>query len=351
MKPCLPAVLVILNFYLLASLAGAADSREPDDTGWAVYLDNDALKPRYNDRDYTSGFSLTRSGRDVADDLPWLETPRHWLDGLFGLQRPHQRNGFTRHSHEIGITTFTPEDLDNVAAQADDRPYANLIYISQSEAEIDEQQELAYLSTLTVGVLGLDWIAEAQTQLHEAMGVTDPKGWRNQISDGGEPTFRYRLARTSRIWQGDWLTMQGDSTMAVAASVGYLSQLTFGMAARFGELRSPWWSHNPQLADYAEKAVPVAASRGGDEQYFWAGFSLHLRLYNAFLQGQFRDSEITYRASELEPVVAEAWLGYTVSTESGWRFSYVLRAMSSEIKSGQGDRSLIWGGLMIGKHY
>lgn len=324
---------------------------EPANTGWAFYIDNDMLSPGSRDQDYTGGFSLTRSGADVAHHFPSIETARGALDQGLGIDSIFRDAVLTRHSQEIGITTFTPASLDDRNKQQGDRPYAGLLYLSQSRAHIDDYAEVAYLSTLTIGVLGLDLIGDLQTDLHRAIGSKAPQGWEKQISDGGEPTFRYSIARTTRNWSGNVGGVHGESTTAMRASVGYLTQLTFGMATRFGEIRSPWWSYNPQLADYAEKTVPVAAAHGGNEQYFWAGFSVHLRMYNAFLQGQFRDSAVTFSASELEPFVAEAWLGYTMAVENGWRFSYVLRAMSSEIKAGPGDRSLVWGGLTVSQAF
>ena len=68
-----------------------------------------------------------------------------------------------------------------------------------------------------------------------------------------------------------------------------------------------------------------------------------------FLQGQFRDSTHTYSHDELRPLIAEAWAGYTFAFKSGYRVSYVLRGQSSEIKQGDGDRNIIWGGLVISK--
>lgn len=337
-------------FALLSPLSLATDA-EPPETGWAFYLDNDLLTPGQRDQDYTGGFSLTRSGREVATGFASMEVLRAGADRLLGVTGLYRDSDLSRHSQELGITTFTPAELDDVSAQQGDRPYASLIYLSQSKAHIDPEREVAYLSTLTVGVLGLEVIGDLQSDLHKLLGATTPQGWEQQISQGGEPTFRYSLARTARTWSGTVAGQSGESTAALRASAGYLTQLTFGMATRVGEIHSPWWSYNPQLADYAEKTVPVAAAEGGAEHYFWAGFSLHWRLYNAFLQGQFRDSAVTFSATELEPLVAEAWLGYTLATENGWRFSYVLRAMSSEIKAGPGDRSLVWGGLTISQAF
>ena len=343
----------LLSFSLSSVLSAAdlAAKAEPENTGWAFYMDNDLFVPGHRDRDYTGGFSLTRSGSAMRDNALSMEPVRAWVHTLVGADHFYRDMVSTRHSQEFGITTFTPADLTSVSAQQGDRPYANLVYMSQSRAQIDHQTDTAYLSTLTVGVLGLDVIGDLQIDLHKSLGSTEPKGWENQISAGGEPTFRYSIARTQRIAQSEFAGGTSETSMALRASVGYLTQLTFGVATRFGEIQSPWWSYNPQLADYAEKTVPVAAIEGSNEQYFWAGFSLHLRAYNAFLQGQFRDSAVTFSASELEPVVGEAWVGYTIACKTGWRYSYVVRAMSSEIKEGPGDRSVMWGGLTISQAF
>ena len=75
------------------------------------------------------------------------------------------------------------------------------------------------------------------------------------------------------------------------------------------------------------------------------------RGYNVFLQGQFRDSEVTYDSDQLNHMIVEAWLGYTQSFASGWRLSYVLRGHTSEVREGAADRNLLWGGLIIARTF
>ena len=75
------------------------------------------------------------------------------------------------------------------------------------------------------------------------------------------------------------------------------------------------------------------------------------RAYNAFLQGQFRDSDVSYDSDEINHGIVEAWAGYTHSFNDGYRLSYTIRGHSSEIKSGAGDRSVLWGGLTLVKNF
>lgn len=327
------------------SHAQAADvAAEPWDTGWAIALDNDVLFPGSNqDRDYTGGMSLTLAGRRAVTGVLSLENPRHALSHF--LQVPE--TPVERHSIEYGLTVFTPQELHERDEQRGDRPYATLLYVASTGASIDAALERAWLSTLTMGVLGAPVVSNMQRMLHRSIGLKEPVGWERQVSAGGELTARYSVARLSRQWQGLVYGKPQEVTQSWRLSLGYLTQLSFGLATRRGVLNSPWWSYNPQIMDYAEKSLPVLD--GGSEHYGWGGAAIHVRAYNAFLQGQFRDSRQTFTAGELRPVVAEAWLGYTQANRHGWRFSYTLRAQSSEIRDGPGDRTVIWGGVVISR--
>ncbi len=131
--------------------------------------------------------------------------------------------------------------------------------------------------------------------------------------------------------------------------MGYLTEASWGLSFRAGKIISPWASFNPELISYGEKSTYSNDPSTTNEQYFWSGFSLKARFYNAFLQGQFRDSDFSYKYSDLRPIIAEAWVGYTYAFRQGYRVSYVLRAQTSELKNGDGDRNLVWGGLVFAK--
>lgn len=346
------ALLAAAGVCLLLAAPSAAAGRplrdEPYDSGWAFYMDNDAFAPRGTDRGYTGGLSLTIAGRRARDGWWSLDSLRAEGDRLLGLDRLYADRALSRHSLEVGMTMFTPGELGDIAKQAGDRPYADLVYLANTAAEVAPDRETAYLSTVTLGVLGLPLIGNLQRSLHHAIGVTQPRGWERQISNGGEPTLRYAFARVRRAWRGRLGGAKAEVTTTWRGSVGYLTDASFGVATRIGEIRTPWWSYNPQLAEYAEKSVPVVASEGGGaEHYLWAGFDVRARAYNVFLQGQFRHSDVTFGADQLRPLSLEGWIGYTWAFRNGWRLSYVLRAQTSEIRSGPADRSETWGGVVL----
>jgi len=326
--------------------------QEPDNTGWALYVDNDLLALRNSDKDYTGGISLTISGaraRRYAWSLdPVLSKIDNW-SGVAELKTKGQRQ---LHSMEMGFTVFTPESLTEPSKQIGDRPYASLLFLSNTSESIDLQNDRVYLSTFSLGVLGSKLISETQTALHKVLGSDKPIGWDNQISNGGEPTFRYSMAVQDLYSFNYFGDKASEITTTLSASVGYISQLSFGMAARVGQFNSPWYSFRPQLNNYSEKSTALVGLPNHDEEYYvWGGFNINLRAYNAFLQGQFKNSPVTYSHHELKPIVAEAWLGITRQFKSGWRLSYLLRGQSSEVKVGKANRSAIWGGLILSRSW
>ena len=82
----------------MSTMAGSGSlyAQEPDDTsphdlayekystGWAFYLDNDALTTGESDEDYTGGFAVTLSGRRETEYHISLDG---WLNGLDRFSR------------------------------------------------------------------------------------------------------------------------------------------------------------------------------------------------------------------------------------------------------------------------
>jgi len=317
------------------------DGARPKES-WAFATDNDVLAPGKRDRDYTYGVNWAYSGDSARDAAISLQQPLASLNSLVDML-PEASATQDQFSHEFGFFGFTP---DGLKFNADDRPYASLIYFSSSREQLDQANNIAWKSSLTLGVLGLDLVGNVQNQIHAGLGSNKAEDWNTQISDGGELTGRYTIARQQYL-EGWSDSFEVKST--VQASVGYLTETSWSLSIREGNVNSPWASFNPELISYGEKSTYTSNAEATNENYFWAGVTVKARLYNVFLQGQFRDSTQTYSANELRPLIAEAWAGYTFAFKSGHRISYVLRGQTSEIKAGDGDRHLLWGGLIISK--
>ena len=325
-----------------SSLKTQSDSRRSSNS-WAFAFDNDLFVPGHRDQDYTYGLNFTQTGDSTRNARLSLNAPLIAMDDLIGFTHKSisTRETFSR---EVGAFGFTPEDITVSEANPNDRPYASLIYLSSSREQVDLVENVAWKSTLTLGALGLGLVGELQNLVHQGTNGKEAQGWSNQISDGGELTGRYVIAR-QQYFDGPSENVEIKST--VQASVGYLTEASWSWNLRAGKIHSPWSSFNPELASYGEKSSYSSTAKPINEHYFWAGVALKARAYNAFLQGQFRNSEVTYNHDQLNAFLVEAWAGYTFSFKQGYRISYVLRGHSSEINEGAGDRNLLWGGIII----
>ncbi len=303
---------------------------------WAAGFDNDFLVPGSRDQDYTYGLSALHTGED---NRHFYARPLALIDRALNLDEG------TRHGLELGLYGFTPEKIDVAHADFEDRPYASLIYAATRSERIYPLAGTVVSSQLTLGVLGLDLVGDLQRGLHELIDSEAPKGWRHQISDGGEPTFRYSLARQQLLAEPtDFMEVKHTQSL----SVGYITEASWGLNLRLGNVNSIWHNFHPEQASYAETSTQL--NHRIQERFFWVGVALKARAYNAFLQGQWRDSMVEYSSRELRHLIVEAWLGYTHGFSNGIFISYGLRGHTSEIRDGRGDRNVLWGGLMVGRN-
>ena len=305
-------------------------------------LDNDILVPGSRDQDYTGGINLSYTSKDISQSPLYFGKSLNQFDELFSVKNTNE----ALFSLELGLYGFTPEDTQFVGVNYDDRPYSSLLYFSNTHERFDFENQIAWQSRLTFGFLGLDIFPHLQEGTHDLTGSEQPLGWEHQISDGGEPTFRYQLAKQKAI---DLDSSSLEAKYSQQISLGYISETSFSISSRFGRFNSSWWNFNPEVSSYGEQRNSLAGDKG--ESFGFIGASIKYRFYNAFLQGQFRKSNLTYDYNELNHLLFEAWAGYTKSFESGYQISYILRAHTSEVKSGLGDRSLIWGGVSLSKNW
>jgi hypothetical protein len=345
---------LILALALVTSFARANDSPP---LNWALAFENDLLSGDQRDKDYTYGINLAFTGPDV--DRLKLE-PSRWqafideqLQSLFSEQMflkqmlpEHNNLVFSRQTVEYGLYGFTPDDINVSAVQRDDRPYASLIYAQSARETIDVLNNTSWAQSLSVGVLGLNFVGSLQQSFHSLTDSSEAKGWRHQISDGGEPTAKYSIAR-QKFWSPTNRHWEVKTTAQV--SLGYLTEMSYGLSIRAGDIRSAWWGFKPELVSYGERSNINSNNNWVAEHFFWAGISVKARAYNAFLQGQFRHSDHTYNSDDLRHVLVEGWIGYTIGFNNGYRVSYGIRGHSSEIENGKGDRNLVWGGLVLSK--
>jgi hypothetical protein len=314
---------------------------EREISGVRLHIDNDLFAGRDLDRDYTGGMAITLSGTAARDSLLSLDPLLTRIDALFEGSQPAQ----VRHARQIGLIAFTPSDIVTDEAQQADRPYASLLFASNGRVRVDADDRGAWSTSLTVGVLGLQVSESLHNAVHEAVGSEAPRGYDHQISSGGEPTARYTIARHNLVYADP--TGRVDVKTTVQGSVGFLTETSAAVSLRVGSFDTPWWSFAPELSDYIAAPTPVESLGAQREAYFFAGARVKARAYNALLQGQFRHSDVRYSYDEIEPIVAEAWIGVMTQLFPNTELSYALHYQTAELREGKASRDTFWGGVQL----
>jgi Uncharacterized protein conserved in bacteria (DUF2219) len=323
---------------------------EPTGVGAGLVLDEHILTDGSRDQDYNGGGELTLSGRHAGPPA-WLDRALEFVDlGTCPGTRYAASEWTTAHAFAAGLLIFTPRDLSASGIVRGDRPYASEFFMSAGRRYTSPNSDVAYDSSLTVGVLGLPAAASVQRVLHTLTGSVEPEGWSHQVSAGGEPTARYSAARQALLSQygaGNW---HGDTKWTVTGSAGTVTEASLALNTRWGRVESPFWAFAPEENMYVQETQPVAPPLGvgvPPELFVFAGARTKLRVYNAYLQGQFRQSDLTYGEGSLNHVLGEAWAGVEWRTSSGWTLQYLARWESPELRSGVGSRSIVWGSIGI----
>jgi hypothetical protein len=335
--------------------ANQPSESEPGALGGGIVFDEHVLTDGSRDEDYDGGGEVTLSGQRGGLVGRALDRALGFIDGAT-CPRTRFENGDWEvgHAFASGLLIFTPQDLAARDVVHGDRPYASLFFVSVGRRYTSPQEDVAYDSTLTVGMLGIPAAEAVQSALHHLTNSAHPEGWSHQISAGGEPTARYNFARQALLegfGDGAW---RGDAKWTAAASAGTVTEGSVALNARWGRLESPWSSFAPEENMYVQETQPVppAIPAGAPAEVFaFAGARAKLRVYNAFLQGQFRPSDLTYGEGSLNQFLGEAWAGIEVRTSSGWSVQYLARWESPELRSGIGSRSFLWGSVEVAKSF
>jgi hypothetical protein len=332
--------LAVLAATSLIGVARAEAQSDQEYTGIRLQVDNDLFAGRERDRDYTGGLAISISGTAARDGFLSLDPLLERLDAL-----TREQHDEVHYARQFGFMAFTPQDIVSSEIQEDDRPYASLLFVSNGRVAVAADQRTAWSSSLTIGVLGSALAEEVHGFVHEVVGSEEPQGYEHQISAGGEPTARYTLARHAL-----WIANPNgtiDVKTTVQGSVGYLTETSAAISLRAGRFNSPWWSFTPELTDYIAAPTPAVANSGTGEMYFFLGARVKARAYNAFLQGQFRHSDLRYSADELEPILAEAWIGFVMPLLAQTQLTYSLNYQTAEIRDGVADRDALWGAVQV----
>lgn len=329
------------------------DSSYATESGFSFQLDNDLFSGAHRDQDYSWGAALTLASPQPRGIARPLDKARDRIESWFTIGDAGAASfGPETHATQYGILAMTPSTLRSDEPLFNDRPFANLVFMSAAQMRVLGDGTRARFSSFTVGALGLQAAEALMRGMHRAVGDELPQGWEHQISEGGEPTFRYVQAKQWLL--GDQETRRAgepELKFTLSGSAGYLTEGSMALSGRWGRIQSPWWSFAPELGDYTSAPVaPVTRfnSHNPAEIFAFAGVRVKARAYNALLQGQFRHSDVRVSSDDLARLYAEAWMG-VATTWSDLRITYAIHYASTEMLQEPGNRSLIWAGINFEK--
>jgi len=342
----MPYRLIFLVLAAIIPVPVLADIYLPDNWGVGFYLDQDLAVPILNeDRDYTMGIAAEFFWQDKNAGLYPLDGTIKRIGQWLGLQ---EKDDKIVRSFMLGSVTYTPDDLADPDPIYNDRPYASLIYLSNKRVRVNRSNAVGI--ELQMGLLGLDFSGNIQTSLHryyrDKTGddtVVDPMGWDHQISDGGELTMRLRMSNLRLLLEnrGIW-----DFSGSWAVTLGYQTNISLGFSGRLGHLASSPWTIPFDPVNRGN----FLPSLSGNEWYGWVAYRLRLVGYDALLQGQFRNSDVTFDANEIRHILHEGGIGITF-TYQPMQFTLAVNAKTSELNGGIDNRNHYWGGLYFNYRY
>ena len=328
---------------------------EPSGVGAGIVLDEHLLTNGKRDQDYNGGGEVTFSGERAGPIGRALDRALGFIDKATCPHDRYTAPGWqVGHATAVGLLIFTPRDLAADEVVYGDRPYASLFFLSAGRRYVSPQSDVAYSSSLTFGMMGLEAAHSVQHALHSLTGSVQPQGWSHQVSAGGEPTIRYSTARQALLSEFGRGALRGDTKWTVAGSLGTVTEGSLAFNARWGRIESPWWAFTPEQTMYVQETRPIPPPLGlgaPPEIFLFAGARAKLRVYNAFLQGQFRQSDLTYGWGDVNKTLGEVWAGVEFRTSSGWALQYLARWESPELRWGSGSRSFTWGSIEISKTF
>ena len=175
------------------NFACAKSVSEKYNSGWQFNMDNNLLQRDVKDLDYTAGIAFTASGTRARSGWLNIDPVRAWLFDKISVASKTD-TAIKKHSVQYGLVLFTPEDISAIDPVLDDRPFASLFYISNTELTVQPAQNRAFRSSLSLGLLGLEIAGYILFILHDVIKSDEANGWDNQISAGGEPTAMLTLS-------------------------------------------------------------------------------------------------------------------------------------------------------------
>ena len=344
---------------------------------YGIFYDQDytlemiGLKSLNEDRNYTMGLGLYYSDPSLAKSF--LLKPHSWLNRIFG--KPYLNESAAIPAIMIANGSFTPDSLPASYIIRNDRPYGSLTYLQTITSYVDNDELKSYTSMLSIGVIGTQISREVQTAIHRIMNDDDtkaprtPRGWFNQVSNGGELTLSYAFKKEALLTKKHVREQLQTSVHAFELknswqySLGYYTGANYALEFRAGKVDPRNWTYMVNPLSQSDKmqfsdSVMQQGMMSPDyfdrprsfELYFFGSARPTFILYNALLNGQFRKSPHTLNFQQMKHLLFEFDGGVATTLPLSKRkvaeLKFKVSGRSPEFKlPGRPPRWHYWGGL------
>lgn len=336
----LVTILPVLSFAQTAEVPSLVSQvkneiRDKKDRSYVTLTVENDLFGAGTDQNYTSGIRLSwfEVGKKPPGVSKNLEKIFPWLD----------INEATSVTYSLGQGMYTPDCVDCVQQNPNDRPWAAFLYgsmalVTVSENFIDEAE-------VTLGMVGPSALGEeGQKLVHAQIGSPEPMGWDNQLND--EPGV---ILSWQRRWPQAGYTELGNYVFALEPHIGTSLGNIYTYANAGGVIK---FSHQDnRLQDRPLLVKPSMPGTGyfptpakGDWQLF-AGAEGRAIARNIFLDGNsFSESHHV----DKEPFVLDLSAGVSFTLGHA-RLSYTTVYRTEEF-DGQSKPS-IFGAVSVGYNF
>lgn len=224
---------------LLSSFNSFSQAQNPSKEFWnyRIYTDNDAFAfyAANKDDNYTGGLVIDL----ITNKFHQEKGPLNLLKGEYNTQ-----------SLSWGFTNFTPRDIESDSVLHNDRPFSCYSFFRFGARSISVSKGLILSYRLYLGTYGAKVGEKFQTIMHKldliGTGRAIPKGWHNQIANGGRFVSNGNLniekfftATTPNKWRFNFSTSADLNLGPVLTDVSIAPRLSFGLNGGLSQLYFP----------------------------------------------------------------------------------------------------------------
>lgn len=263
-------------------------------------LDNDGIFGV--DKDYTNGLFLSYYSDEVS--LSPILTPITSSFGTFGGAA--HKVGFT-----LGQTIYTPKKIEESTPQADQRPYAGVLFFQTDIANISAYRADRY--GFLVGSTGPNSLADvAQDFIHSITGSTQPEGWDYQVEDQILGNFEFETHNALFRSRASGGTQHEIKNISRVMAGNYRSEIATGMMWRWGSGLDS--SIGAARVAMENSFLPGMIMQGSSSAYLFAGVEGRYRFNDITIDGPVPDEvyPVTLQNAQATASLGAVWYNQTL---------------------------------------